>query len=172
MTEPQRVLIAFDYHADGIWSVSTKEEKEAATYAEWSRLTRPLHGPSGPPPWGDLLSHQVLADLKAWNDAHDYTILQEDEEILDDGVLEERGRELAIRVQNELGTEGWEVLYYLGGRVYRVQPQGSWPAETWEQDLLGYAPREPQAIAEEEARILEGLHEDQQQTGVDGPALA
>jgi len=114
----------------------------------------------------------VLADLKAWNDAHDYTILQEDEEILDDEVLEERGRELAIRVQNELGTEGWEGLYYLGGRVHRVHPQGSWPAETWEQDLLGYAPLAPRILAEEEARILEGLCEDQQQTGVDGPTSA
>jgi hypothetical protein len=155
VTEPQRVLIAFDYHADGIWRVSTKEE-EAATYAAWSRLTRALHGPSGAPPWGGLLSHQVLADLKAWNDAHDYTILQEDEEILDDEVLEERGRELATRVQNQLGTEGWEVLYHLGGRVHRVHPGGSWPAETWEQDLLGYAPPDPRILAEEEARILEG----------------
>ena len=172
MTEPQRVLLAFDYHADGIWWVSTKEEKEAATYAEWSRLTRALHGPSGGPPWGGLLSHQVLGDLKAWNDAHDYTIFQEDEEILDDEVLEDRGRELAFRVQNELGTEGWEVFYYLGGRVHRVHPQGSWPAETWEQDLLGYAPPDPRILAEEEARILEGRYEDQQQTGLDGPASA
>lgn len=84
------------------------------------------------PPWGGLLSHQVLADLKAWNDAHDYTIFQEDEEIPDDEVLEERGRELAFRVQNELGTEGWEVFYYLGGGVQRVHPHGSWLAETWE----------------------------------------
>jgi hypothetical protein len=143
VTESHRVLIAFDYHADGIWWVSTKEEKEAPTYEEWSRLTRPLYGPFGPPRLRDLLSHQVLADLKAWNDAHDYAIIQEAEEIVDDEALEERGRELAIRVQHELGTEGWEVLYHLGGRVHRVHPAGSWPTETWEQDLLGYAPPDP-----------------------------
>jgi hypothetical protein len=172
VTERHRVLIAFDYHADGIWWVSTKEEKEAPTYEEWSRLTRALYGPTGPPAWGDLLSDQLLDDLKAWNDAHDHTIVQEDEEAAPGGVLEERGRELAIRVQTELGTEGWEVLYQLGGRVQRVHPPGSWPVKTWKQDLLGYAPSALGEIAEEEARILEGLNEDQQRTGADGPASA
>ena len=134
------MLIAFDYQADGIWWVSPKEVQEAATYEKWRRACKALYGPSGePPPW--RLSGQVLVDLQAWNDAHDYTIFQEGEEILEDEVLEEQGRELAIRVQNELGTEGWEVLYYLGSRVHRVHPPGSWPAETWEQELLGYAPR-------------------------------
>jgi hypothetical protein len=65
VTEPRRVLIAFDYCADGISWVSTKEEKEAATYGEWSRLTKALYGPPGPPVWSDLLSDQVLDDLKA-----------------------------------------------------------------------------------------------------------
>jgi hypothetical protein len=36
----------------------------------------------------------------------------------------------------------WEVLYWLGDRLHRVHPPGSWPAETWEQDLLGYPSRE------------------------------
>jgi hypothetical protein len=173
VTEPHRVLIGFDYLADGIWWVSTKEEQEAATYEEWSRLTRALYGPSGPPAWGDLLSAQVLADLKAWNDAHDHTIVQEEDgEILDGEVLEERGRELAIRVHDELGTGSWEVLHHLGGRVHRVHPNGSWHADTWEQDLLGHAPPDPREIAEEEARILESLREDGQQTSADAPASA
>jgi hypothetical protein len=74
--------------------------------------------------------------------AHDYTIVQEDEEILDDDeVLEERGRELAIRVHLRAG----------GTRLRATRPR---------------------AIAEQEARILEGLREDQQQTGADGPASA
>ena len=89
---------------------------------------------------------------------------QPEEEIDDDDALEERGRELAIRVQNELGTAGWEVLYHLGGRVHRVHPPGSWPEETWEQELLGYVPRAPRA----KARILEGLSENRQ-TGADDP---
>ena len=57
--------------------------------------------------------------------------------------LQERGRDLAIRVQDELGTDGWEVLYQLGGRMFRVHPQGSWPIESWRQDLLGYGPGPP-----------------------------
>jgi hypothetical protein len=39
---------------------------------------------------------------------------------------------------------GWEVLYRLGDRMFRVHPPGSWPARTWEQELLGYAPRDGQ----------------------------
>jgi hypothetical protein len=157
--EPRRVLIAFDYRADGIWLVSTKEETEAP-YEEWSRLTRSQDGPASHRPWGDLLSDQLLDDLKAWNDSWDFTIVQENQEDVPDVVLEARGRELAIRVQNELGTGGWEVLYNTDGRVHRVYPPGSWPEETWEQDLLGFAPRN--------ARILEGLPEYQQQPRADG----
>ena len=71
MTEPCRALIEWDHRAGGIWLVSTKEEREAATYEEWSNLQRALHWPPRPPahrPWGDLLSDQLLDDLKAWND--------------------------------------------------------------------------------------------------------
>ncbi|HUC27162.1 MAG TPA: hypothetical protein VMA73_31090, partial [Streptosporangiaceae bacterium] len=55
-------------------------------------------------------------------------------------ALDECGRELAVRVQDELGTVGWEVLYQMGDRVYRVHPRGSWPMATWEHELLGYQP--------------------------------
>jgi hypothetical protein len=158
------VLIAFDYRASGIWQVSTKEDTEAPSYKEWSSLARAQHRQGGAAtrrPWGDLLSDQILDDLKAWNDSWDFTIVQEDEEIVEDEVLKERGRALAIRVQNELGTDGWEVLYHMGGRVHRVHPSASWPEETWMQDLLGYSRPDPHEIAEEEARTLEGLREHQ-----------
>jgi hypothetical protein len=56
-------------------------------------------------------------------------------------ALQERGCELAIQVQDELGTDGWEVLYQLDGRMLRVHPPGSWPVESWEQELLGYNSR-------------------------------
>ena len=135
------MLVAWDHCAHGIWWVSPKEEQEAPTFEEWRRACRASYGPSGQPPsLRDLLSGQLLDDLKAWNDSCDWTIPQRHEEIADDEVLEQRGRELAIRVQNELGTEGWEVFYHLDGRVHRVNPPGSWPEETWEQELLGYAP--------------------------------
>jgi hypothetical protein len=140
VTEPRRVLIAFDYRADGIWWVATKEEIEAP-YEEHSRLNREHHRPTSHRPWGDLLSDRLLDDLKAWNDSWDFTIVREDEEDASEEVLYERGRDLAIRVQAELGTDGWEVLYHLGGRVHRVHPPGSWPEEIWEHDLLGYPPR-------------------------------
>jgi hypothetical protein len=141
VTEPRRVLIAFDYRADGIWWVATKEEIEAP-YEEHSRLNREHHRLTSHRPWGDLLSDRLLDDLKAWNDSWDFTIVQEDEEDVPEEVLYERGRDLAIRVQAELGADGWEVLYHLGDRVHRVHPPGSWPEEIWEQDLLGYRPRQ------------------------------
>jgi len=59
----------------------------------------------------------------------------------DSQELRERGRDLAVRVQGELGTDDWEVLYQLGGQMRRVHPPGSWPIDSWRQQLLGYAPR-------------------------------
>jgi hypothetical protein len=143
MTEPRRVLVEFDYGADGIWLCAPREELEAAPQpgGYWVGA-QPRGRDARPRRWSGLLSEELLDDLKAWNDARDYTIAQEDEEIVADEVLEERGRELAIRVQNELGTDGWEVLYHLGGRVHRVHPPGSWPEETWEQDVMGYTSRD------------------------------
>ena len=163
------MLIAFDYCADGIWWVSTKEEQEASTYEEWSRLTRGQRQPTSHRAWGDLLSDQLLDDIEVWNDSWDFTIVQEDEEDVPEEVLYERGRQLAVRVQNDLGTDGWEVLFHMGARVHRVHPPGSWPEETWRQDLLGNAPPEPKKWAEEEARILEGLCEHDQRGHADGP---
>lgn len=65
MAEPHRVLISFDYLAGGIWWVSPKEEQEAASYEEWRRACIALYGPSGQPPsLRDLLSDQLLGDLK------------------------------------------------------------------------------------------------------------
>jgi hypothetical protein len=102
-------------------------------------------------------------------------------------VLQDQARELAIRVQNELGTDGWEVLYHdsRDPRVHRVHPPGSWPAETWEQHLLGYPPPDPRKgydgdytypepleEADEEALILYWLRKDQQQTGTDRSTAA
>ena len=141
VTEPRRVLIAFDYCADGIWWVATKQEIEAP-YEEWSRLTSEQHRLTSHRPWGDLLSDQLLDDLKTWNDCWDFTITQDNDEDVPDEVLEERGRELAIRVQDELGTDGWEVVYFQDGQAHRVHPPGSWPDDTWEHDLLGYPRRQ------------------------------
>ena len=86
---------------------------------------------------GNRLTSELLDDLQEWNDSWDSAAV-------DAGVLQERGRDLAIRVQDELGTDGWEVLYKMGGQVRRVHPPGSWPAESWQQQLLGYGPRRRQ----------------------------
>lgn len=59
-------------------------------------------------------------DLKAWNRSWDDS----------DGfwesaearrAWEQQGRELAIGVQKELGTDGWEVLYQLGGQAHKIE---------------------------------------------------
>jgi hypothetical protein len=136
VAEPRRVLIAWDVSAHGIWWVLTKEEMEApAPPGSWSG-SPPSDLPHRPKPWSDRLSGDLLRELQEWNDAWD--VQSPDSEALD-----ECGRELAVRVQDELGTVGWEVLYQMGDRVYRVHPRGSWPMATWEHELLGYQPRIP-----------------------------
>jgi hypothetical protein len=131
VTGPRRVLIDADYAADGIWWVPSNEERESpiSSYLTSEHLQ----------PWP--LSQGLLGDLQAWNQSW------EDSDGFWDSAearraWQEQGRELAIRAQNEFGTDDWEVLYQLGDRVHRVHPPGSWPAETWEQDLLGYPSRE------------------------------
>jgi hypothetical protein len=168
VTEPRCVLIDWEYLCDGIYWVPDKVEYETP-YPEGLRL-REVQRAGGPPvirEWRERLSEQVLRDLKAWNDSWGPYGASDLEAAR---VLQERGRELAVRVQDELGTDGWEVLYKLGGRVHRVHPPGNWPAETWEQDLLGYAPPDLREAAEEEARVLEWLRKNQQKTGEDSSA--
>lgn len=161
MTEPRRVIIEADYYADGIWWVPTKEELEGPPSGYLTREQRPGK-PHQLGPWP--LSQELLGDLKAWNRSWGDS----------DGFWEsaearrgwqEQGRELAIRVQDELGTDDWEVLYQLGDRVHRVYPPGNWPAETWQQDLLGYPPPDARERAKEEIRVIEGLQQDQQENG-------
>jgi hypothetical protein len=130
------VLIDWDYCAHGIWWVLTKEEKQAPAPRGGRRTgIRPPGRDERPRPWSDRLSSGLLDDLQAWNDAWD-------NENADPGALPAQGRALAIRVQDELGKDGWEVLYKQEGRVVRVHPPGSWPIESWQQELLGYSPRD------------------------------
>ena len=136
---PRRVLITWDYGASGIWWVLTKEEKEApAPSGRWTG-TPPPGWHDRPRPWSDRLSTALLDDLQAWNDAWIC-------DGADPWALQERGRELAARVQDELRTDGWEVLYQMGSQIVRVHPPGSWPVESWEQELLGYGPAAPESI--------------------------
>jgi len=129
------VLINWDYGAGGIWMVLSREQMSApAPPGRWTGTPPPGHA-SGPRPraWSDRLPGGLLDELQDWNDGWDHPDA-------DVAALQERGRVLAIRVQEELGTEGWEVLYMMKGRVHRVQPPGSWPHESWRQELLGYPP--------------------------------
>ena len=138
------MLIDWDYCASGIWRVLTKQEMEAPAPrgGHWAGAPPPPDG--RPRPWSDRLSEGLLDDLQAWNDSWDtgQNLRQGGESTV--RALQEQGRGLAVRVQDELGTDGWEVLYRLGDRMFRVHPPGSWPAGTWEQELLGYAPRDGQ----------------------------
>jgi hypothetical protein len=128
------VLIGWDAAAHGIWWVLTKEEKEASAPSGRSSGARPSSSHDRPRPWSDRLSGELLDGLQAWNDACAARGANAQ-------ALQGCGRELAIRVQDELGTDGWEVLYQMGGRMLRVYPPGSWPVESWTRELLGYRSR-------------------------------
>jgi hypothetical protein len=156
VTEPRRILIDWEYGASGLCWCSTKEEYEASSYSQWSHLTS-VQQPGGPPIHSAMpeLTRELRADLQAWNDSWDERNPRY-EEIAQ--ALREQGRELAVRVQNELGTDGWEVLYKLDGRVHRVRPPGRWPVRTWMEELLGYTPRD-RLRAEEQVRHHQKLRD-------------
>jgi hypothetical protein len=133
------VLIDCDYGASGIWWVRTRKEQQAP--ADCGTRSDPPHADAGGRrrPWRELLSAELVDALREWN--RDW---ERDE--TNTGPLQERGRELAICVQDELGADGWEVLYQMGSQLHRVQPPGSWPIDSWQEQLLGHA---PQRIREE-----------------------
>ena len=130
------MLIDWDYAAHGIWWVLTKDEMETPAPSGRRSGTSPSSSHDRPGPWSDRLSGGLLDDLQAWNDACAA-------DGADRQALQARGRELAIQVQGELGTVGWEVLHQMDGRMLRVDPPGSWPVESWKQELLGYRSRSP-----------------------------
>ena len=107
----RRVLIDWDFAADGIWLIRGSE-----------------HGPSRP--WSQVLTAELLDELKSWNRIG---------EVLgrtshpDDALVEAfwpRARVFAKRAQAELGPT-WEVLH--------VSPGGAWtwvePPKAWPHDL-------------------------------------
>jgi GNAT superfamily N-acetyltransferase len=135
MTEPQRAIVAADVGLCGLGRVLSREEFLAPPPAgRWSGYPPARSAVSRPRAWSEHLPAQLLDDLQEWNDAWDCDGRP------DVHALEERGRALAIRVQEQLGS-GWEVLYTKHGRVHRVSPPGSWPWDSWRQELLGYPPR-------------------------------
>ncbi len=96
MTEPRRVLIDWDYGAHGIWWVLTKEEKEAPSARGRQVGIQPPERLDRARPWSERLTAGLLDDLQAWNSAWDA-------DNAEPRILQERGRELALRVQAELG---------------------------------------------------------------------
>src|SRR2546430_17608355 len=98
-----------DWSSD-VCSSDLKEEKEApAPPGRWSG-TPPSSWHDRPRPRSDRLSGELLDDLQAWNDACAA-------DGADAQALQDRGRALAIQVPGELGTDGWEGLDPLDGRM-------------------------------------------------------
>ncbi len=142
---PRRILIDADWSANGIWWVLTAEEMTApAPSGHWSgtpQTAAPPEQSGGAPKQGLLrLSPDLRDALKRWNDE----MMKDLPQGAGSGSsIEERGRLLAHRVQQELG-KGFEVLYRVRDRIYRVDPPGNWGVKTWHQELLGYPPQQPQ----------------------------
>ncbi|MHB8246338.1 MAG: hypothetical protein ACYDGN_13490 [Acidimicrobiales bacterium] len=92
MTDRRRVLIDWDHEATGIWRIAGQGGAVGRT-----------ESPS-------LLSPELLAALKSWND-HAAQAGTSGPAQMEVRLL---GRELAGRVQAELGDD-WDVLYQTGG---------------------------------------------------------
>jgi hypothetical protein len=123
---PRRVLVDWDWGADGLWSVRSREERHAPTPTGGKReRVRPLANRQRRP-WSDLLSDELLDALQAWNDACGERAWRPPEDrTAEDELLERRKVVLAERVQEELGGD-WEVLYTFHGAWRWVQPPQSW----------------------------------------------
>ena len=92
---PKRVLIDWDWEASGIWLVGSTSSQFAG-------------------PWSDVLSAGLLDEPREWNNAGDEVsgrTGEPDPERL--AAFWQRGRQLAERVQEQLGPE-WEVPYHRG----------------------------------------------------------
>jgi hypothetical protein len=100
MEGPNRVLIATDLEASGIWLISTRSEETRKT-------------------WLDLLGEQLTTDLKAWNDSADELfggrVRSNDCDQNAETAFYANAQQLGVRVQEKLG-DSWEVLWNDGGQ--------------------------------------------------------
>jgi hypothetical protein len=99
------VLIDWDWGATGIWTVGSSEETPASVPAgEWRSAvgSRDRHRA-----WRGLLSDDLIDALQAWNDDGDLFMGRRAHEHTDEDrfAFWARGRELAARVQAQLGSE-------------------------------------------------------------------
>ncbi|WP_298338939.1 hypothetical protein [Ferrimicrobium sp.] len=140
-SKPRRVIIEADWGAVGIWWCLTAEEMIAPAPPGYWSGEPPRHDQvptSNPLPLPDELREQ----LHRWNDEVMDELMGDLDTAKSASELEDQGQELALRVQEALGDD-FEVLFHKEGRVHRVRPPGSWNAQTWTQELLGYPPPRP-----------------------------
>lgn len=103
-------MIDWDWAATGIWTVLTPEEMAApAPPGRWIAAT-PEPGDRHRA-WRGLLSDELIDELQAWNDRGEQVMGIDGEEHTDQERVAfwARGRELAARVQQQLGPE-YEVV--------------------------------------------------------------
>ena len=91
---PNRVLIAADVEASGIWLISRRAETHRRKLS-------------------DLLGEQLTMDLQVWNDSADELfggrVRPEDRDHTTEAAFYLQAQQLALKVQSKLGN-GWEVL--------------------------------------------------------------
>jgi hypothetical protein len=129
---PRRVLIDWDWGADGIWTIGSPAELAApAPTGGWFSYGRPVSAQALRHPWSDKLSAGLLDALKQWNDQggrlFHYLEPELDEQ---DGEKQiaafySRGAELAGWTQRELGPD-YEVLFVTADDAWQwADPPGS-----------------------------------------------
>lgn len=121
MDRPKRVLIDWDWEANGIWLISVRNEASAPV-PEIEDVNSPRF--VSDQPLSNILSSDLVHDLHSWNDAADTLYGARAFPTHDDiEGFWAMGRQLAERAQEELGPK-WEVLYNPG------PAPGAW-AWTW-----------------------------------------
>ncbi len=120
MSRINRVLIDWDLEASGIWLLPSY------TLPTGSPVRSEESDESSSRPWRELLSSELLANLRAWNDRGDHLFGGRANEPDDKSrrAFRDEARALASCVQTELG-DGWEVLYVEPGRAW------TWIKRVW-----------------------------------------
>lgn len=124
---PTRILIDWDWAANGIWAIGATGTTAALFMPDWLDAARP-EGSRRPNVWRDRLSLDLREALLEWNERGEQlfgTHIDEHTELAAKQAWRQRAAQLAAAVQQQLGPD-CEVLYVLADGAWR------WVTPPWQ----------------------------------------